>query len=158
METDPPIRRFLPHDAPHWVPEWEPFFITICCQPRGKNQLCLQPTSRLILQSIREGEKQKIWHIGLVVLMPDHLHGIFHFNPVPGMKVSVVNWKKLMARKLKIKWQRDFFDHRLRNDAEYSLKYAYISQNPIRAGLTKDVHSWPHQWPKPKREDLKTAR
>jgi len=148
MEPALPVRRFLPHDAPHWVPEWEPFFITICCLSRGHNQLCVQPLADQILESLRESEKRRIWSIGLVVLMPDHLHAILHFNPVPGMRVSLINWKKLAARRWKIKWQRDFFDHRLRNDAEYALKFAYVSQNPVRVGLAAEVGLWPYRWPK----------
>jgi len=152
MKPTLPNRRILPHEAPHWVPEWEPFFITINCLPRGQNQLCIEPAANQILESMKESEKRQIWSIGLVVLMPDHLHAILHFNPVPGMRVSLINWKKMVARRWKINWQRDFFDHRLRNDAEYAEKFAYVSMNPVRAGLVAEIGMWPHRWPRLKME------
>ena len=147
-----PVRRFLPHEAPHWVRDWEPYFITICCEPRGQNQLCVSPLSDLILESVQEGARRKIWRVDLVLLMPDHLHGIWHFNPDPGLKTAITNWKKLAARRWKIQWQRDFFDHRLRNDREHAEKWAYVSNNPIKAGLAADEYSWPHRWPLAVRE------
>jgi REP element-mobilizing transposase RayT len=144
-----PVRRFLQHEAPHWVREWEPYFVTICCIPRGKNQLCVSPLAEEILESVKEGVRRQIWSVDLVLLMPDHLHGIFHFNPAPGLKIIVANWKKLVARRWKVEWQRDFFDHRLRNDREYSKKFAYVRNNPVRAGLAESVFLWPYQWPRP---------
>jgi putative transposase len=84
--------------------------------------------------------------VDLVVLMPDHLHTMMSFNPVPGMRKTVSAWKQLAARRWRIKWQRDFFDHRLRNDREYSEKFAYVSENPVRAGLVAQAKDWPHRW------------
>jgi hypothetical protein len=37
---DLPVRKKLPHIIPQWVSEGSWFFITINCEPRGKNQLC----------------------------------------------------------------------------------------------------------------------
>jgi REP element-mobilizing transposase RayT len=56
-----------------------------------------------------------LWHCRLCLLMPDHLHAIIAFPSEPGMKTLVTNWKKFVAVKFGVKWQRDFFDHRLRN-------------------------------------------
>ena len=37
---DLPVRKKLPHTIPQWVSEGSWFFITINCEPRGKNHLC----------------------------------------------------------------------------------------------------------------------
>ena len=39
-------------------------------------------------------------------------------------------------------WQKQFFDHLLRNDESASDKWDYISQNPVRAGLTERPESY----------------
>ena len=49
------------------------------------------------------------------VFMPDHLHAILAFPREVGMKKIISDWKKFLAREHGVRWQRDFFDHRLRN-------------------------------------------
>jgi len=74
--------------------------------------------------------------------MPDHLHAIIAFPSVPGLKTTVTNWKKFVARKHGVAWQRDFFDHRLRNDQELQEKTSYILMNPVRKGLCERAEDW----------------
>jgi hypothetical protein len=40
-------------------------------------------------------------------------------------------------------WQREFFDHLLRNNESYEEKWQYVRQNPIRHGLVTRVEDWP---------------
>ena len=44
------------------------------------------------------------------------------FPREPGMKEVIKNWKKFLAGRHGIRWQRDFFDHRLRSEAELQEK------------------------------------
>ncbi len=76
-------------------------------------------------------------------MMPDHLHAILAFPPVPGMKTTLSNWKKYVAVKAGIEWQRDFFDHRLRSKVELDEKTDYILMNPVRKGLCERGENWP---------------
>jgi len=78
-----------------------------------------------------------------MLLMPDHLHAVLAFPPAPGMKKSVENWKHYLATHQKIDWQRDFFDHRLRNHLELEKKISYILMNPERRGLCERAGDWP---------------
>jgi putative transposase len=83
-----------------------------------------------------------VWHCRLCLLMPDHLHGIIAFPREPGMQVAITNWKKFVAAKFGVRWQRDFFDHRLRNHHELEEKTAYILMNPVRKGLCERMDDW----------------
>jgi len=74
--------------------------------------------------------------------MPDHLHAIIAFPREPGLKTVISNWKKFVATKHGVKWQRDFFDHRLRNDQELQEKTSYILMNPVRKGLCERAEDW----------------
>lgn len=78
-----------------------------------------------------------------MLLMPDHLHAIIAFPREPGMKETITNWKRFLARSQKIKWQRDFFDHRLRDHHEETEKISYILMNPVRRGLCSQPEDWP---------------
>jgi putative transposase len=62
-----------------------------------------------------------------VCLMPDHLHAIIAFPREPGMQTTVRNWKKFVAKKYGVDWQRDFFDHRLRDRRKLEEKTRAIS-------------------------------
>ena len=79
-----------------------------------------------------------------MLLMPDHLHAMISFQQKIGLKQTITNWKSFAARKLGIRWQRDFFDHRIRDHYEYEKKCAYILNNPIRAGLCHSNEHWPY--------------
>ena len=137
-----PVRKRLPHQTPQWVTEGSFFFITINCESRGKNQLCLTGPGAAVLAAAAFNHEQLYWHCRLLLLMPDHLHAILAFPREPGMKTTLTNWKKFLARKHGIAWQRDFFDHRLRDHHEEAQKNDYILLNPVRKGLCERVEDW----------------
>jgi REP element-mobilizing transposase RayT len=137
-----PVRKKLPHEVPQWVADGSWFFITIKCVPPGKNQLCRGEIGDRVLAAMAHNHNSFIWHCRLVLLMPDHLHGIMAFPREPGMATGIANWKKFTAAKLGVKWQRDFFDHRLRDHHELEEKTSYILLNPVRKGLCERAEDW----------------
>jgi putative transposase len=139
---DLPVRKKLPHTIPQWVAEGSWFFITIKCVQPGRNQLCYAGPGDAVLNAMRHNHEKLIWHCRLCLLMPDHLHAIIAFPRELGMKTLVTNWKKFVALEYGIKWQRDFFDHRLRNQNELDEKTSYILMNPIRKGLCERMEDW----------------
>jgi len=42
-------------------------------------------------------------------------------------------------------WQKEFFDHLIRSNESYHLKWEYAKENPVRAGLVKESDEWPWQ-------------
>lgn len=42
-------------------------------------------------------------------------------------------------------WQRDCWDTQLRRGDSYSLKWEYVRNNPVRAGLVSSSDEWPYQ-------------
>ena len=142
-----PQRKKLPHERPLWLrPDEQISFITIYCQERTKNQLCWPRVARAIFDSITFRNRNEIWYAHLVVLMPDHLHGLISFPYEQSMKQTVADWKRFLATSANIGWQRDFFDHRLRRDESFTEKADYIRANPVRAGLVKNIEEWPYFW------------
>ena len=119
-----------------------PFFITINCVPPGKNQLYRADTGNAVLAAMKFNHERFIWHCRLCLLMPDHVHAIIAFPREPGMAITIKNWKKFVVGKHGMDWQRDFFDHRLRNHHELEEKTSYILMNPVRKGLCERAEDW----------------
>ena len=145
MLTD---RKFLPHEIPSWVPDGAIFFLTLCTTPRGKNQLCYADAAASLWESVQFREERQEWWVHLLLLMPDHLHALVSFSPDVAMKHSVAQWKRYAASRFGIRWQRDFFDHRLRSDESHQEKAKYIRMNPVRVGLAAFPEDWPYVWSK----------
>ena len=141
-----PTRKVLPHAAPAWVPLDATYFLTINCAKRGVNQLAVPDVSIELLKTIVARMEMAQWYPKLVLFMPDHVHGLFVFGEDVIMRKVLESWKRYTARYLRINWQRDFFDHRIRNEASYFEKWDYIITNPIRAGLVNDALEWPYVW------------
>jgi putative transposase len=136
------VRKKLPHTIPQWVAEGSWFFITINCVPPGKNQLCRADIGNAVLDAMKFNHERFVWHCRMCLLMPDHLHAIISFPREPGMATTVKNWKKFVAGEHGVSWQRDFFDHRLRDDHELEEKTSYILMNPVRKGLCERAEDW----------------
>ena len=137
-------RKSLPHMAPLssvGESEGEVYFVTICCLPRGVNQLANSEVWAGILEAVEFRETRGDLKVKLLLAMPDHLHGLLMF-PRGGMVKILSDMKRWWAVKHDIRWQRDFFDHRLRSWESAVEKGNYIRMNPVRAGLVETIDAW----------------
>ena len=138
-------RRALPHDPPLSIDtNKEIFFIKICCQRRGENQLCHPNVSSVLFEAARFYQENHQWFIHLMVVMPDHVHFLASFAMEVKIKDLIARWKRFTSTRAKISWQRDFFDHRLRGDEGWREKADYILANPVRAGFVMKTEDWPY--------------
>ena len=141
-----PERKTLPHEIPSWVESGAEYFITICTEPKGTNQLCRENAAKLICESLKfRQDRGELW-VHLLLLMPDHLHAIMSFPPQVDMQKSITDWKRYTCIAGGINWQRDFFEHRLRKNESYLEKAQYIRMNQVRAGLVDSPDKWPFVW------------
>jgi len=143
MET----RAWLRHDIPTWVPEDSHWFVTLCCQPRGRNALGWKVVHESILAALQTYEAQGMIKLKLLVTMPDHLHLIAQINARIGLRKPIGQMKRHLALRHSIVWQRGFFDHRIRSDKLFRETADYVRMNPVRAGLVKKPDDWPYRWP-----------
>ena len=119
-----------------------------------------------ILDAARFRHLRGLWKLALFLVMPDHIHLIAHFPdaaavstkpPYPdnaavsskppyhgGMEYVISDLKRWLSTKYGIRFQRNFFDTRLRDDAHYAEKFKYICRNPVRKGLCETARDWPH--------------
>jgi REP element-mobilizing transposase RayT len=82
----------------------------------------------------------------LFLLMPDHLHAMLAFPREPGMAAVIRDWKRGTARFQDVRWQENFFDHRIRHSREKETTWAYIHRNPVAKGLCQEDELWPYWW------------
>ena len=83
------------------------------------------------------------------VVMPNHVHAVVW--PMPGHTLSGIlhSWKsftskaanKLLNRTGEF-WQKESFDHWIRDDAEHARLAAYVENNPVKAGFCKCPEDW----------------
>ncbi len=139
----PPFGQRLHHVTPAWVPDGARFHIRIRTAPDFTKFLTNPALGKALLDSVAHYHKHQRWHVTLCLLMPDHLHAILSFPAQESMARLIGEWKRFHAKTHAIRWQDNFFDHRLRNDAEADLKYEYIRQNPVVKGLCEQPEDWP---------------
>ena len=60
----------------------------------------------------------------------------------PTLPKLVANFKHLLAARYGLRFQRDFWDTRLRDEAHYAEKFRYICNNPVRKGLCASAREW----------------
>jgi putative transposase len=85
--------------------------------------------------------------LGRYVIMPDHVHLFVR----GGRDFTLSSWIGGLKRAISVAvksrrlWQAGFFDHILRSEESYAEKWNYVRDNPVRAGLVKDLDDWPYQ-------------
>jgi len=141
-----PQRKFLLHGIPSWIDAGAVFFLTLCCKKKEPNQLCRRDTAEVIFEAANFRQRMHRWQVHLMLLMPDHLHALLSFPLQEDMRKVVAGFKEVVAKRISIEWQRDFFDHRLRSDESFDENAHYIRMNPVRRRLVAKPEEWPWIW------------
>ncbi len=91
------------------------------------------------------------------VLMPDHAHWLLQLGDGDPLSGIVNRLKSASARQVNrarhrrvAVWARAFHDHAIRGDESLESVAAYITANPVRAGLVTDIGDYPFwdtAWP-----------
>ncbi len=75
-------------------------------------------------------------------VMPNHVHVLCQLSFEANLAKVVAGWKSVSARRINALlrrrgavWQREYYDHLIRNSRELDRAKQYIRDNPIRAGL-----------------------
>lgn len=120
-------------------------FVTVCTKDRHPWLACEEVHGLLV----RVWRQADAWLTGRYVLMPDHLH-LFAAPRDLGFTIErwLQYWKSQFSKAHPHEawaWQANAFHHRLRHDESYSQKWLYMRENPVRAGLVREVDAWPYQ-------------
>jgi putative transposase len=133
------------------------FFFTVALADRRSTAL-IRHISVLRL-AFRKARSERPFYIDAIVILPDHLHAIFTLPegdadfPHRWRRIKTVFTHGVLStgetlclrdgtgRSL---WQRRFWEHTIRNDADFSRHVDYIHYNPTKHGLAPKPSDWPH--------------
>ena len=133
---DQPKRRAYPAHGIH-VPRDGPLivFVTVCTKSRIQ-WLANETSHQHILNAWSAADA---WAIGRYVAMPDHIHLFASpVNPEVDIGTWIRFWKSHVSRSIRDpsrKWQKDYWDTRLRTGQSYDEKWWYVRENPVRKNL-----------------------
>ena len=135
------------------------FFFTVNCLQRHNNDLLVRH-----IEVLREVVKNvRIHHpftIHSWVVLPEHLHCIIEL-PIEDVDFALrwrlikSNFSKTIAKTEKRSnsritrgergiWQRRYWEHLIRNEADYVAHMDYIHYNPVKHGHVSHVKNWPY--------------
>lgn len=99
-----------------------------------------------LLAAARNYDERNEWRCLLMLMMPDHVHALLAFPSGKAMATVVGSWKRYAARSLGVKWQKNFFDHRVRSERELAETWSYVLRNPVAKGLCEKEEDWRWVW------------
>ena len=118
------------------------YFITICTKNKAKILCSIQapeneaeaPKIHLTpLGTIIETAMQNIPGMETYVVMPNHVHMIILNRDHTDISAKVRLFKSVVARKTGMKiWQTSFYDHVIRDESDFQIKWKYIDDNPAK--------------------------
>jgi putative transposase len=134
-----------------------PVFFTLCLAERGGNML-VQEVERL-RQVVAEVKTARPFAIRAWVVLPDHLHAIWELPEgdadysgrwaaikarfSTGMEAGTRRPSQLIRREKGL-WQRRFWEHHIRDEADLAAHVRYCWGNPVKHGLTQRPADWPY--------------
>jgi putative transposase len=134
-----------------WVFSDSPAYFLTTCTAARRPILANEVTHHVFVQFAGVGVSRRVL-VGRYVLMPDHLHLFAGFGPgSPLLSDWMQALKCTLSKQWSVQgvegpyWQKGYFDHVLRSKESYEMKWRYVWENPVRAGLVASAEEWPYQ-------------
>jgi putative transposase len=135
------------------------FFFTVVTHNRRKF-LCVPENIVFLRQAFRQVMTHHPFKIEAIVILPDHLHCLWTL-PVGDEDFST-RWRLIKSyfshqceptyqgrvsasrrrKQEKAVWQRRFWEHQIRDEADFIRHVEYIHYNPVKHGLVKAPMDW----------------
>jgi putative transposase len=134
------------------------FFFTVTLADR-RSDLLVREIERLrrVYRTVRDKMPFKT---DAICVLPDHLHAIWTLPPDDtdfasrwmriksefsrGLTATESRSASKIARREKGIWQRRYWEHVIRDDADFERHVDYIHYNPVKHGLVSRAWDWPH--------------
>ncbi len=135
------------------------YFFTVVTHQR-RPWLTTPAARRLLRAAFRSERSRRPFRVTAIVLLPDHLHAVWELPP--GDADYATRWRRIKTlftrawsprdahaaaisesrRKEQAVWQRRFFEHTCRDEADVKRCVDYIHWNPVKHGLVDRVRDW----------------
>jgi putative transposase len=134
------------------------YFFTVALRNRRADTLTRHVD--LLRNATRRVRNRHPFAIDACVVLPDHIHCIWSLPPgdadfslrwrllklivSKGLPPTEQRSRKLSARGERGIWQRRFWEHAIRDEADYTRHVDYIHYNPVKHGYVPRVADWPY--------------
>ena len=133
------------------------FFFTVTLADRRSSALVDHIAS--LRSAFRVTRSERPFTIDAIVVLPDHLHAILtlpHDNSdFPGRwrRLKSLFTRRVVADGIPVEsnakgehmlWQRQFWEHTIRDDEDFARHFDYIHFNPVKHGLAIRACDWPY--------------
>ncbi len=135
------------------------YFFTVNLLERRGNTL-LTDRIDFLRDAVRRVRSSRPFTIDAWVVLPDHLHAVWTLPP--GDDDFSTRWRLIKTffvralpkteRLSRVRqadgergiWQRRFWEHAIRDDADYAAHMDYVHFNPVKHGLVLSPADWPY--------------
>jgi putative transposase len=99
-------------------------------------------------QLLFEEARQQGCDVIAYVFIPDHCHIILEGKKDNSQTLDVIKRFKQKSgfwfyqNRMDVRWQKDFYDHIIREDETLEKHINYLLENPIRRGISTDWHDY----------------
>lgn len=147
---------------PNYRRLWYPggtYFFTVTLLERHNNDLLVRHID-VLRQAVREVKRTHPFTIHGWVVLPDHLHCVLelpesdHDFALRWWLIKMVFSKRepkgehISASRAKRQerglWQRRYWEHLIRDEADFAAHMDYVHINPLKHGLVARVADWPY--------------
>ena len=113
----------------------------------------------LLRSSFRRCMQRHPWQIDAIVILPDHLHALCTLPPddsdfalrwrliKTGFSRALPHGERISASRINKGergiWQRRYWEHRIRDSADFNQHVDYIHHNPLKHGHVQCLADWP---------------
>ena len=139
----PPARKVSDGEAFAWVDRYLDGAHT------GPVHLRSEAIATLVIESMLRGQNLGQYQLGPFVIMANHVHMLLLPSISPSLLlkslkgVTAREANRLLHRTGAQFWQRESYDHWVRDDREWSKIASYIERNPVKAGLVVMAEDYP---------------
>jgi len=133
------------------------FFFTLALADRGSDLLVRQ--IERLRRAYAEMEKRRPFETVAICILPDHIHALwqlpdgdadypsrwhlFKSGFSRGFPAAKTRSLSKIAKREKGVWQRRYWEHAIRDDADFERHVDYIHYNPVKHRLVTRVADWP---------------
>ncbi len=135
------------------------WFFTVNLLQRKNNSLLIQEIE-LLRKVVKQVKQRYPFYINAWVVLPEHMHTIWTLPE--GDSNFSLRWRLIKSGfstgLLKTEslsqvreaagergiWQRNYWEHLIKNELDYQRHFDYVHVNPLKHGLVKRVIDWPY--------------
>ncbi|MGR8953396.1 MAG: REP-associated tyrosine transposase [Gammaproteobacteria bacterium] len=135
------------------------WFFTVNLLNRYQNDLLIREID-LLRETVRQVRERHPFQIDAWVVLPDHLHSVWTLPS--GDSDFSKRWRLIKSgfsralpnteRRSEVRkaagergiWQRHYWEHLIRDNADYQRHVDYVHDNPLKHGYVKRIADWPY--------------